>query len=143
MKRPCEQVLLSFSFSNFLIALDSCEVANAALDLPPLWWHTPSMEKRRQTYDLEAIKLALGSIESLAITTSALRDATALGFDRAAIVETITGMERKMFVKSMTTFADHRVWQDIYHVPTRGLSLYVKFQADVITEFTVMSFKEK
>jgi motility quorum-sensing regulator/GCU-specific mRNA interferase toxin len=48
-----------------------------------------------------------------------------------------------MFYKSMTTFADHRVWQDVYHVPTRGMMLYVKFQADVITEFTVMSFKEK
>ena len=48
-----------------------------------------------------------------------------------------------MFVKSMTTFVDHRVWQDVYHVPARSLTLYVKFQADIITEFTVMSFKEK
>lgn len=47
-----------------------------------------------------------------------------------------------MFVKSMTTYADHRLWQDVYHVPTRGLLLYVKFQADVLTEFTVVSFKE-
>ncbi|RVE88642.1 hypothetical protein CN172_17255 [Sinorhizobium meliloti] len=51
--------------------------------------------------------------------------------------------ERRMFYKSMTTFADHRVWQDVYHVPARGMVLYVKFQADVITEFVVMSFKEK
>ncbi|OYX75246.1 MAG: hypothetical protein B7Y95_02890 [Rhizobiales bacterium 32-66-11] len=93
------------------------------------------MEKRRPTYDLEAIKLALGSVDRLAMTTSALRDATALGFDRGGIVETIIGIERRMFFKSMTTFADH--------VPARGLTLYVKFQADVITEFTVMSFKEK
>lgn len=27
--------------------------------------------------------------------------------------------------------------------PVRDLILYVKFQADVVTEFTVMSFKEK
>ncbi|WP_224393577.1 hypothetical protein [Ensifer adhaerens] len=27
--------------------------------------------------------------------------------------------------------------------PARGMHLYVKFQADVITEFVVMSFKEK
>ncbi|MFH1558336.1 MAG: type II toxin-antitoxin system MqsR family toxin [Pseudomonadota bacterium] len=101
------------------------------------------MEKRRPTYDLEAIKLALGSVDRLAMTTAALRDATALGFDRGGIVETILGIERRMFFKSMTTFADHRVWQDVYHVPARGLTLYVKFQADVITEFTVMSFKEK
>jgi motility quorum-sensing regulator/GCU-specific mRNA interferase toxin len=48
-----------------------------------------------------------------------------------------------MFYKSMTTFADHRVWQDVYHVPVGDLLLYMKFQADVVTEFTVMSFKEK
>ncbi len=101
------------------------------------------MEKRRPTYDLEAIKVALGSIDGLAMTTSALRDAAALGFDRASVVETIVGIERRMFYKSMTTFADHRVWQDVYHVPARGMTLYVKFQADMVTEFTVMSFKEK
>ena len=48
-----------------------------------------------------------------------------------------------MFRKSMTTFADHRLWQDVYHVPARGLTLYVKFQHDAIIEFTVVSFKEK
>ena len=50
-----------------------------------------------------------------------------------------------MFYKSMTTNADHRVWQDVYHVPVpdEDMVLYVKLQADVITEFRVMSFKEK
>jgi len=101
------------------------------------------MEKRRPTYDLEAIKVALGSIDGLAMTTSALQDAAGLGFDRAGVVETIVGIERRMFYKSMTTFADHRVWQDVYHVSARRMTLYVKFQADIVTEFTVMSFKEK
>lgn len=101
------------------------------------------MEKRRPTYDLGAIKAAIGSTDTLAITSSAYRSALSLGFDRAAIAETIVGIDRQMFVKSMTTFADHRVWQDVYYVPTGDLVLYVKFQADVVTEFTVMSFKEK
>jgi len=101
------------------------------------------MEKRRPTYDLTAIKTVLASIDTLAMTSSALRDATALGFDRAAVAETIAGIEGSMFCKSMTTFADHRVWQDVYHVPAFEMTLYVKFQADVVTEFTVMSFKEK
>ena len=48
-----------------------------------------------------------------------------------------------MFSKSMTSFADNRVWQDVYHVPARGMMLYIKFQADIVTEFTVTSFKEK
>lgn len=101
------------------------------------------MEKLRPTYDLAAIKAALGSVSSLAITSSALRDAMALGFERSGIVATIATIEGRMFYKSMTTFADHRVWQDVYHVPATDLLLYVKFQADVVTEFTVMSFKEK
>ncbi|BCH30672.1 hypothetical protein MesoLjLc_26020 [Mesorhizobium sp. L-8-10] len=101
------------------------------------------MEKRRPTYDLNAIKAAIGSVETLAITTSALRSAVALGFDRAGIAETINAIDRRMFVKSMTTFADHRMWQDVYHVPARGFILYVKFQADVMTEFAVISFKEQ
>lgn len=103
------------------------------------------MDKRRPTYDLEAIKAALGSASSLSMTTTALRDALAIGFDRAAIVATIGRIERHMFYKSMTTNADHRVWQDVYHVPVPDddIELYVKFQADVITEFRVMSFKER
>ena len=101
------------------------------------------MEKRRPTYDLAAVKQVLGAAETLAITTSALRDAIALGFDRRAIAATITGLDRTMFVKSMTTFADHRVWQDVYHATAEGLTLYVKVQADVVTEFRLMSFKEK
>lgn len=101
------------------------------------------MEKRRPTYDLDAIKLSIGSVETLAITTSALRDATALGFDRGGIVQTINSIKRVMFYKSMTTLKDHRLWQDVYHVPSQGLTLYVKFQADVVTEFSVVSFKEK
>ncbi|RVE88643.1 hypothetical protein CN172_17260 [Sinorhizobium meliloti] len=48
-----------------------------------------AMEKLRPTYDLEAIKATLGSVETRAITSTALRDATAWGFDRAGVVETI------------------------------------------------------
>jgi motility quorum-sensing regulator/GCU-specific mRNA interferase toxin len=59
--------------------------------LPSLWWHVATTEKRRPTYDLEAIKLAIGSVETLAMTRSALRDATALGFGRGGIVEMISG----------------------------------------------------
>jgi motility quorum-sensing regulator/GCU-specific mRNA interferase toxin len=96
------------------------------LDATPLWGHLIVMEKRRPTYDLEAIKLAIGSIDTLAITTSAFRTATCSGFDRGAIVEVIQSIERPMFFKSMTTFVDHRVWQDVYRVPARDMELYVK-----------------
>jgi motility quorum-sensing regulator / GCU-specific mRNA interferase toxin len=84
-----------------------------------------------------------GHAETLAMTTTALRDATALGFGRTEVCSVVTGMLPSMFVKSMTTYADHTVWQDVYHVRADDLMLYVKFQADVVTEFRVMSFKER
>lgn len=101
------------------------------------------MEKRRATYDLKVIKAAIGSVESLAMTTTAFRDATALGFDRGGIIDVIQSVERAMFYKSMTTFTNHSLWQDVYHVPAREFLLYVKFQTNVVTGFTVVSFKEK
>jgi motility quorum-sensing regulator/GCU-specific mRNA interferase toxin len=101
------------------------------------------VEKRRPTYDLRAVQAAFATVDTLAITVSAFRDALSLGFDRSQIVATVQSMERAMFVKSMTTYADHRLWQDVYHVPAGDVVLYVKFQADVVTEFRLMSFKER
>jgi motility quorum-sensing regulator/GCU-specific mRNA interferase toxin len=43
----------------------------------------------------------------------------------------------------MTSYADHRIWQDVYHVPSEQGTLYVKFTADVVTDFLLLSFKEK
>jgi motility quorum-sensing regulator/GCU-specific mRNA interferase toxin len=81
------------------------------------------VEKKRPTYDLAAVQAVFAAPGSLAITTSALRDALALGFGRGGIVDVIQSMDRRMFVKSMTTFADHRVWQDVYHVPADEIVL--------------------
>lgn len=101
------------------------------------------MEKRKPTYELERIKQAMSNPATLAVTTTAAMDAAALGYNRKDVVRVIQGMQRQHFHKSMTTFADHRLWQDVYHVPDGGLILYVKVQADRITEFRLMSFKER
>ena len=101
------------------------------------------MEKRKPTYDLEAFKLAFDEAAKLNATASAIRSALALGFGRAEIVNTVQTMRPTHFYKSMTAYADHRLWQDVYHVPSPAGLLYVKFTADVITEFVLLSFKEK
>jgi len=100
-------------------------------------------EKRKPTYDLDAFKAAFRSVEGLRITGTALRTATALGFDRAEIVATIQTMQPRQFYKSMTAYADHRVWQDVYHVPSPAGRLYVKFTADAVGQFLLLSFKGK
>ena len=82
-------------------------------------------------------------MEKLNITGTAVRSAAALGFGRAEIVATIQTMDRKHFYKSMTSYGDHRIWQDVYHVPSAAGVLYVRFTADVVTEFLLLSFKGK
>jgi motility quorum-sensing regulator/GCU-specific mRNA interferase toxin len=97
-------------------------------------------EKRKPTYDLEAFKVAA---DRMRVTLTATRTAAALGFGRAEMVATIQTMQRTQFYKSMTSYGDHRIWQDVYHVPSPAGTLYVKFTADVVSEFLLLSFKEK
>ena len=100
-------------------------------------------EKRKPTYDLKAIKTAFATAAGLKATGSAIRDAAALGFGSAEIIDTVQSIQRTHFHKSMTSYADHRVWQNVYYVPSEVGTLYVKFTADAVTEFLLLSFKEK
>jgi motility quorum-sensing regulator/GCU-specific mRNA interferase toxin len=73
-------------------------------------------EKRKPTYDLDAFKAAFCTVGKLHVTGTALKGAAALGFGRAEIVAAIQTIQRSHFYKSMTSYADYRVWQDVYHV---------------------------
>jgi motility quorum-sensing regulator/GCU-specific mRNA interferase toxin len=44
------------------------------------------------------------------------------------------------FHKSMTTHADHRIWQDVYRPSTSRGEVYVKLT--VIDDVLIVSFKE-
>ncbi|MGD0622739.1 MAG: type II toxin-antitoxin system MqsR family toxin [Thermacetogeniaceae bacterium] len=56
---------------------------------------------------------------------------------------TIQSIQRSHFYRSMTANANYRVWQDVYHVPSSLGILYVKFTVDTITDFLLLSFKER
>lgn len=102
------------------------------------------MEKRSPTYDLDTIKVYFSKVERLAITRTALQSAQALGFRTNEIVAIIQTITRTHFYKSMTSHADHRIWQDVYHVPHNEVGeLYIKFTSGEITDFMVLSFKRK
>jgi motility quorum-sensing regulator / GCU-specific mRNA interferase toxin len=100
-------------------------------------------EKRKPTYDLEAFKAAFNAPEKLNATGSAIKGAAALGFRSAEIVATIQSMERSHFYKSMTSHESCQVWQDVYHVPSKSGLIYLKFTSDTVSEFRLLSFKEK
>ena len=101
------------------------------------------MEKRKPTYDLQAFKQAFSSVRKLHLTTTALVGARSLGCSAEDILAVIQSMQHQHFYKSMTSYQDHTVWQDVYHVPWSQVVIYLKFTADLVTEFCVLSFKEK
>ena len=96
------------------------------------------MEKFNPSYSLNEFQNS-----NFAITRTALRTAQDLGFYEEDIRKIVSTMELKHFYKSMTSYANHKIWQDVYHVPFGRLILYIKFTQDVISEFTLLSFREK
>ena len=96
------------------------------------------MEKFNPSYSLTAFKQA-----DFKITRTAQKGAENLGFEREDIYNVVSTMELKHFYKSMTSYANHKIWQDVYHVPYGDMILYIKFTQEVISEFTLLSFKEK
>ena len=96
------------------------------------------MEKFTPTYNLEEFKKS-----DFEFTKTALKTSKELGFEESDVRNVVSTMQHKHFYKSMTSYANHKIWQDVYHVPYKNLILYVKFTKNTISEFTLLSFKEK
>src|ERR1051326_1908542 len=97
----------------------------------------------RPTHDLQQIKSAFSKPADLNVTGRALRDAFALGYGRQEIVEVIQAIKPGHFYKTMPSEKNPGLMQDVYRVSDGDLELYVKFTSDVVTEFKLLSFKER
>ena len=75
-------------------------------------------------------------------TASAFSSARDLGVnDLAGMCAVITSLTSAHFYKSMTTHADHQIWQDVYHTNTVGGD-HVYLKLTVIDDVLIVSFKE-
>ncbi len=75
-------------------------------------------------------------------TTKAAREGgVALGFDFDAMLAVLAALTKSDFYKSMTSHADHRVWQDVYRPTTQAGEVYLKLT--VIDDVLIVSFKER
>ncbi|MDX8401877.1 MAG: type II toxin-antitoxin system MqsR family toxin [Mariprofundaceae bacterium] len=99
------------------------------------------MEKRKPTYDLASIKAAVAE-GRYRLTLSPRQSAYGMGMSDADVVHTVEELKRSDFYKSMTTFRNSRVWQDVYRPRRSNRVLYVKFQIDDVG-YLIVSFKEK
>lgn len=100
------------------------------------------MEKKASHYPLQALKADVKVRGIDAFTRTALNGIDALGLSANQAVEAVLGLNQRMFFKSMTTHADHQVWQDVYHAPCpNGKVAYIKIT--IQRGSTVIQFKEK
>jgi motility quorum-sensing regulator / GCU-specific mRNA interferase toxin len=97
------------------------------------------MEKRTPHCKLNVIK-ALIEAGKVRTTNSARVGAVALGFDYHGMLKVVAGLETTDFYKSMTTYADHTVWQDVYRPHTQHGHVYLKLT--VVDDVLIVSFKE-
>jgi len=97
------------------------------------------MEKRTPHCQLSIVKrlISEGKVRS---TYSALTGAAVLGLDFNAMIAVVSALSPMDFYKSMTTFADHRIWQDVYRPTTQVGEVYLKLT--VIDDVLIVSFKE-
>ena len=99
------------------------------------------MEKSSPHYKLSVV---WGMVErgQVRATATAFSGARELGIDDlAGMCSVIMSMTTANFYKSMTTYADHRIWQDVYRTKTTGGDeVYLKLT--VIDDVLIVSFKE-
>jgi motility quorum-sensing regulator/GCU-specific mRNA interferase toxin len=99
------------------------------------------VEKRTPHCGLSVIK-ALVEAGKVRATATAYNGARELGInDLDGMCTVVVALTPADFYKSMTTHADHRVWQDVYHAKTAsGDEVYLKLT--VIDDVLIVSFKE-
>jgi motility quorum-sensing regulator/GCU-specific mRNA interferase toxin len=74
------------------------------------------------------------------VTDSARRGAIELDLDLSGMLDVVLSLTTTDFHKSMTTHADHTIWQDVYRPRTPAGDVYLKLT--VIDDVLIVSFKE-
>lgn len=97
------------------------------------------MEKSTPHCKLQHAK-ALIEAGHVRMTQSAVIGGRVLGLDEDGIVAILLALTPADFHKSMTTHADHRIWQDVYRPHTVVGDVYLKFT--VLEDLVLVSFKE-
>jgi motility quorum-sensing regulator / GCU-specific mRNA interferase toxin len=97
------------------------------------------MEKKIAHYPLSDVK-ALVQKGSVQATRSALEGAALLGFSFNDMKEVVKNLEVGDLYKSMTSYHDNSIWQDVYHYPAEEGDIYLKLQ--IVGNVVIVSFKE-
>lgn len=105
--------------------------------------------KRKPTYALASFQAVVArEIKSQGdngvITGSAIKGARSIGLGIAQMGNVIASLTTRHFNHSVTTIGNSKEWQDVYYFPYEdNVTIYIKFRADAVCEFRLLSFKEK
>lgn len=99
------------------------------------------MEKYTPHYDLAVIKADVRRLGAKAFTRAAKKTAEALDLDLSEMQAVVFELQKRMLYKSMTTYSDHRIWHDVYHIHSHGLEIYIKVTYCSGSNPPVISFK--
>jgi motility quorum-sensing regulator / GCU-specific mRNA interferase toxin len=101
------------------------------------------MEKQTPHCKLSRV-FELVNAELVRTTFAAQQGAAALDMSFDDMLAVVLAPRSSDFYKSMTTHADHRIWQDVYRpratTPLGATDLYIKLT--VIDDVLIVSFKE-
>ena len=97
------------------------------------------MEKQTPHCKLPVVK-ALVEAGKVRTTYAARSGANELGLAFSDMLDVVMALTPTDFYKSMTTHADHTVWQDVYRPSTQAGDVYLKLT--VIDDVLIVSFKE-
>src|SRR5271166_1470057 len=100
------------------------------------------VEKRTPHNDLARVQADVAQLGAASFTKTALDGGRNMGLTTMEMLAVIASLTRRDFYKSMTTYSDHRVWQDVYHAATPvRREAYIKIT--LRDAAPVIQFKEK
>ncbi len=102
------------------------------------------MEKRKPHYRLSEVQILVDDPTSRPFTVTALRNGLALGLTEKEMRQVVLKLSRREFYKSMTSYENCHVWQDVYHGMTEdGTAVYIKICGFEDGRPPVVQFKAK
>ncbi|MGH7813430.1 MAG: type II toxin-antitoxin system MqsR family toxin [Candidatus Binataceae bacterium] len=100
------------------------------------------VEKFKPHFPLTDIKAAFADPARLNRSFASKQGGDALMMDDEAVIAVIQSLKAADFEKSMTSYANPRIWQDVYRPKAGGKELYVKFTLDAMNALFPIGFKE-
>jgi motility quorum-sensing regulator/GCU-specific mRNA interferase toxin len=100
------------------------------------------MEKSTPHYLLHIMQAKVAVAGRAAFTQAALFGGISMGLTDTDMLAVIASLTRHEFYKSMTSYNDHRIWQDVYLARCQNNRIaYIKLTE--VAERIVIQFKEK